>query len=202
YRHTVICGIPDDTTGLIEKEHIIEYTLINPYSVNQKAIDYIKFTNHVLIEGDRPQDAIKDLKILCTVDNFPQDDLSESIELISEDIREDFYNKKLILVEKDRNDKHEGIRIEFNDQIKVTMRYKIKVPSSDLCFTKRLKHPAENFRLDYTCIDQNTKLYGQLFGTEIKQSNISINYTGSSISIETFDWLLPGNGAMVIMLKK
>lgn len=81
------------------------------------------------------------------------------------------------------------------------MRYTIKVHKEDRCFTKRLQHPAKNFRLDYMSKDENVKLYGQMFGTEMKQSNMYIrSMSSNSKSLECFDMLLPQNGAMVVML--
>lgn len=202
YRHTVICE-NSSKPDFIKKEHIIEYKLINPYSVNQTAIEFIKFTNLVLIkEDDKPNDSINNLKISCRIDNRETQDLSNRIDFNFEDITNEFYNKKITITDKENKSNQKGIKVEFDDNIEVEMRYTIYVHKNDPCFTKRLQHPAKNFRLDYTCNDDKIELYGQIFGTELKQSDISIKYTSNSISLETFDWLLPDNGAIVVMLKK
>lgn len=198
YRHTVACEKSDDPDFII-KEHTIEYKLINPYSVNQAAVEYIKFTNLVLVKEGQTDHPITDLSILCSIDNKPALDLAGRIKFNSDNITNEFYNKKIFISDKEGNEGNKGVRVEFNDYIEVKMRYKIAVPKNDLCFTKRLQHPAKNFRLDYSCDDNDRKLYGQIFGTEIKQSDISIKYAKNSISLETFDWLLPGNGAIVVM---
>lgn len=201
YRHTVICNMSEDG-NYINKEHIIEYKLINPYSVNQTATEYIKFTNLILASGEQDDKPISDLKVSCNIDNKGKNDLSDRIDFRSENITNEFYNRRITLVDKSGDTKQNGIRIDFDDNIEVEMRYKIAVHKSDPCFTKRLQRPVKNFRLDYICNDDSVDLYGQIFGTEIKQSDISIKYSSNSISLETFDWLLPDNGAIVIMLKK
>ncbi len=202
YRHTVVCTMAKDP-DYIQKEHTIEYKLINPYSVNQPAVEFIKFTNLILVREGRTAEAITDLSIYCSIDNKPEIDLSGRIKFESQDITEEFYNKKITISDKENTDNpRKGLRVEFDDNIKVRMKYKIDVHKTDPCFTKRLQHPAKNFRLDYTCNDDSIELFGQIFGTEIKQSDISIKYPSNSISLETFDWLLPDNGAIVIMLKK
>ncbi|MBD5391266.1 hypothetical protein HDR66_00490 [bacterium] len=203
YRHTVVCSIIGES-DYIQKEHTIEYKLINPYSVNQTAVEFIKFTNLILVKDGQPEaEAITNLSINCSIDNKPEIDLSSRIKFEYQDITEEFYNKKITISDRDGTDSPgRGLRVEFDDNIKVRMKYKIEVHKTDPCFTKRLQHPAKNFRLDYTCNDSSIELFGQIFGTEIKQSDISIKYPSNSISLETFDWLLPDNGAIVIMLKK
>ena len=55
--------------------------------------------------------------------------------------------------------------------------------------------------LNYSYKKNGAKLFGQVFGTEMKQSDVSIQYiSDNTISLETFDWLLPTNGAIVVML--
>ncbi|MDO5394484.1 MAG: hypothetical protein Q4F07_00820, partial [Bacteroidales bacterium] len=131
-------------------------------------------------------------------------DYSKRIDFEYEEIQDEFYNKQVTLIDKDNatDNSHKGIRVEFDDNIEVEMRYKIVVPKNDPCFTKRLQHPVKNFRLDYAFNGDDVELFGQIFGTELKQNDIEIRYTDNSISLETFDWLLPDNGAMVVMLKK
>lgn len=199
YRHIVCCKPIDN--NFMEKEHSIEYKLVNPYGPFQKGLENIKLTNHVVLnEEDDSEKPITGLKVLVYVDNedFPQTFDDSNIEILQEDVpnSKEFYNKKFI---------YNIFKAEFNDNIRVRINYKIKVPfSDDPCFTKRLQHPAKNFRLDYSCEDNSMILHGQLFGTQLKQSDISIKYLTNgknAISLETFDWLLPDNGAIVVMLK-
>lgn len=202
YRHVVTCNEGKNET--IEKEHVITYKLINPYSIYQSAVEYIKFSNLVLVDDTVSGESITDLKIFCAIDNGKKIDYSKRIDFEYEEIQDEFYNRQITLIDKDNatDNSHKGIRIEFDDNIEVEMRYKIIVPKNDPCFTKRLQHPVKNFRLDYAFNGDDVELFGQIFGTELKQNDIEIRYTDNSISLETFDWLLPDNGAMVVMLKK
>lgn len=207
YRHSVICS-PSDDKNYIMKEHSIDYRLINPYSVNRDAKEYISFTSLVLLNEDNPiEKTIWDLKISYTIDDEDKIEIKEDdyefVKTIIEN-KDEFYNTKIVLDSKNKKstEQMKGIRVDFKDNLQVRIQYKIKVHIDDICYTKRLRHPVKNFRLDYSYSNMTGKLYGQIFGTEMKQSDVSIRYPSKdSITLETFDWLLPDNGAIVVMLK-
>lgn len=205
YRQTVVCK-KDEVNGVIVKHHTIDYKLINPYSVNSKATEYISIANLVLSNGkDNMKDkAITDVRIRCIIDDGQAQDLSSEIEFDSSsvDSRETFYDTKVELVAKNDSYKGDkkGLKIEFDKSLEVKMSYDIVVDKDDISFTKRLRHPAKNFRLDYTFETTSPiKIFGQLFGTELKQSDFLIRYPlPNSVSLESFEWLLPDNGAIVV----
>lgn len=205
YRQTVVCK-KDEVNGVIVKHHTIDYKLINPYSVNSKATEYISIANLVLSNGkDNMKDkAITDVRIRCIIDDGLAQDLSSEIEFDSSsvDSRETFYDTKVELVAKKDSYKGDkkGLKIEFDKSLEVKMSYDIVVDKDDISFTKRLRHPAKNFRLDYTFETTSPiKIFGQLFGTELKQSDFLIRYPlPNSVSLESFEWLLPDNGAIVV----
>lgn len=205
YRQTVVCK-KDEVNGVIVKHHTIDYKLINPYSVNSKATEYISIANLVLSNGkDNMKDkAITDVRIRCIIDDGLAQDLSSEIEFDSSsvDSRETFYDTKVELVAKNDSYKGDkkGLKIEFDKSLEVKMSYDIVVDKDDISFTKRLRHPAKNFRLDYTFETTSPiKIFGQLFGTELKQSDFLIRYPlPNSVSLESFEWLLPDNGAIVV----
>lgn len=205
YRQTVVCK-KDEVNGVIVKHHTIDYKLINPYSVNSKATEYISIANLVLSNGkDNMKDkAITDVRIRCIIDDGQAQDLSSDIEFESSsvDSRETFYDTKVELVAKNDSYKGDkkGLKIEFDKSLEVKMSYDIVVDKDDISFTKRLRHPAKNFRLDYTFETASPiKIFGQLFGTELKQSDFLIRYPlPNSVSLESFEWLLPDNGAIVV----
>lgn len=205
YRQTVVCK-KDEVNGVIVKHHTIDYKLINPYSVNSKATEYISIANLVLSNGkDNMKDkAITDVRIRCIIDDGQAKNLSSEIEFDSSsvDCRETFYDTKVELVAKNDSYKGDkkGLKIEFDKSLEVKMSYDIVVDKDDISFTKRLRHPAKNFRLDYTFETTSPiKIFGQLFGTELKQSDFLIRYPlPNSVSLESFEWLLPDNGAIVV----
>mgnify|MGYP000566971685 FL=1 len=205
YRQTVVCK-KDEENGVIVKHHTIDYKLINPYSVNSKATEYISIANLVLSNGkDNMKDkAITDVRIRCIIDDGQAQNLSSEIEFDSSsvDSRETFYDTKVELIAKKDSYKGDkkGLKIEFDKSLEVKMSYDIVVDKDDISFTKRLRHPAKNFRLDYTFETTSPiKIFGQLFGTELKQSDFLIRYPlPNSVSLESFEWLLPDNGAIVV----
>ena len=98
------------------------------------------------------------------------------------------------------------LMLEFIGKIHVKFEYEVRVPSDDNVFTKRLKYPARNFHLDYAVDDKisDISLVGQMIGTIIDQKNviITIQPNGKQITLNTHDWLLPKNGAVVIHGRK
>lgn len=214
YRQTVICSEISGSSTTLLKENIIDYKLINPYGKFRKAVEYIGFTNLIMMGNETDVNKfIYDVNITYSIDNTTKKDQSSTFELKNTPLNKkiEYYDTKVLLTSKDdvnkniNEDKDElfGIKVEFFDNIEVTIQYKIVIPKDDICFSKRMRHPVKNFRLDYSYKSDDVKLYGQLFGTEIKQSDISIKFTAdNSISLETFDWLLPDNGAIVVITRK
>lgn len=212
YRHSVICDKPDED-GFISKEHTIDYQLINPHGDVREAKEYIQMSNLVKLDrtqlGASGQNVIKMLEFTCSIDDNAIVDYKSKCKFEYKDIRkkDEYYNTEAILVgtandvQANETSTTPGVFIMFKNNVQVHMRYTIKVHKEDRCFTKRLQHPAKNFRLDYMSKDENVKLYGQMFGTEMKQSNMYIrSMSSNSKSLECFDMLLPQNGAMVVML--
>lgn len=205
YRQTVVCK-SDDKNGVIIKHHTIDYQLINPYSVNSQATEYISIANLVLANGkeNMKNNAITEVQIQCIIDDEQIIDCSNEITFTSSSInkRETFYDTKVEMIAK--NDKYKGdkngLKMVFSNSLEVKMSYTITVDKNDISFTKRLKHPAKNFRLDYTFESSSKiKIFGQLFGTELKQTDFMTSYNlPNSVSLESFEWLLPDNGAVVV----
>lgn len=205
YRQTVVCK-KDEVNNVIVKHHTIDYKLINPYSVNSKATEYISIANLVLANGkdNMKNKAITDVRIRCIIDDGQSQDLSDEIDFESSsvDSRETFYDTKVEMIAKNDSYKGDkkGLKMVFDKSLEIKMSYEIVVDKDDISFTKRLRHPAKNFRLDYTFETTSPiKIFGQLFGTELKQSDFLIRYPlPNSVSLESFEWLLPDNGAIVV----
>ena len=208
YRQSVICSDIANDNDYIYKEHMIDYCLKNPYGKNKEAVEYIGFSNLILKKSGDVNDFISHLKIEYKIDDNDKLEFAHNsykIEETSLNNKVEFYDTKLMLcgISNDSQTESRGIKVCFKKTLEVHMEYKIKVPKDDICFSKRMRHPVKNFRLDYSYTNDQIKLFGQIFGTELKQSDISIKYLADNIiSLETFDWLLPDNGAIVVMTKK
>lgn len=97
-----------------------------------------------------------------------------------------------------------NLYLSFCDKIKVKIQYEVIVPDSDISYTKRLRYPAKYFHLDYKLADDvNYKVVGQLIGTQIDQPDVSIIVSDDkkNIKIQTHNWLLPKNGAVIVHCK-
>lgn len=206
YRHSIVCSEVDTNPDYIKKDHAVEYKLINPYGANKTAKTFISFSTLIMMDNKVDEDQyIKslNLRVFCSKDNDEEIEITDKIKFIVSDLDKEieFYNKKIIVKAKEPeiDSKVDGFRVDFNDNLKVRMYYTIIINKNDVCFTERLRYPCKNFRLDYSHKDPNVKLHGQIFGTGIKQSDISIRYADkNNISLETFDWLLPENGVIVV----
>ena len=211
YRQSVICSEPDEN-GFITKEHTIEYKLINPYGVNREGKEILQMTNLIKLEDPNNKDERRNVMDIvefnCLVDDEKTINIKEKCDPYYTPIErtDEYYNTKVVLKAKETQNRTQeelllGVPVSFKDNIQVRIRYTIKVHKEDRCFSKRLQHPAHNFRLDYSSKSADVKLNGQIFGTQMRQSDLSIrNASNNSISLECFDWLLPQNGAIVVML--
>lgn len=87
----------------------------------------------------------------------------------------------------------------FNDNVRVIIIYSQICPIADSHYTRRLKYSAKNYTLNYSCQD-DYKLHGQIIGTLIKQSDMSIIKNGdNNLTLICRNWLLPKNGAFIVM---
>ncbi|HNN71458.1 MAG TPA: hypothetical protein PKG89_09465, partial [Ferruginibacter sp.] len=62
------------------------------------------------------------------------------------------------------------------------------------------KIPVKSFRLDYHFPVQGVKLFASCFGTMAfsEAGNMKIIHEEDHISVESYSWLLPGNGVFVV----
>lgn len=89
----------------------------------------------------------------------------------------------------------------FKKSLEVKISYDTIVSAIDKTFCKRLRHPTKSFILNYSVKDANQKLHGELLGTLVDVSDFSIigNET-NTIFLESRKWMLPKNGAVIMMM--
>ena len=96
-------------------------------------------------------------------------------------------------------DTKKDVKVSFCDNVRVRIRYSQIFPIADSHYTRRLKYSAKGYMLSYTCQDDYV-LHGQILGTLIKQSDMSIiKNNDNSITLICRNWLLPKNGAFIVM---
>lgn len=93
------------------------------------------------------------------------------------------------------------VDVLFDECVSVKIKYRQLLPNADKHFTKRLRYSTESYRIDYYCDEEETQLFGQLFGLLVDQKFISISLSDDKrkLSMESFNWLLPGSGAFIVM---
>jgi hypothetical protein len=197
-----LCRDIEGDPNHVRKEHIVRYELLNPYKGDKEIEEAIRITNWFKKSNSTDEkDILTITSINCNIDGRTKIISKDRIGYEYETIENEYYTTKVFLM--DKKDNTEGIKFHFKQFLKVEIRFSSKVIKDDPAFTKRIQHPAENFRLDYQYLNENIKLEGQIIGTYLKESDISITYeSDNSISLETFNWLLPDNGAVVVVTKK
>lgn len=201
YSHLVQCKIKDGNPRVIEKEHVVEYKLINPGAPKSDTEEVIKISN-LIMQRSKDDKGISDFTLSYQVDDGEERKLDSDFDMAVQPLEKkiEFYTAKVFLSGKDKS---EGARVRFRNNLRVKYSYRIDVDINDRCFTKRLQHPAKLFIMNYSCADNNIRLHGQILGTKLKQSNMSIQYLDdNSVNLVSYDWLLPDNGAIVVMLDK
>ena len=208
YRQTITCKDDTQKKGMVIKKNIIEYELVNPHQEEEDEL----ITYHNLFKKANDNDAIDTYFPEFKLTLFKKDNEDGAYTEITDDsvknyeLKEgkkpnpdkEFYNASVYMARK--GSAEEGIKVRFKYKLKVSISFTIIVPSDDICFTKRLKHPAHNFRIDYFYDSDNVRLYGQLFGTNIEQSEVTVtNVSDNKISLETSEWMLPRDGAIVVV---
>lgn len=201
YSQNVDVDLSSDKKYFIKKNYV-HYKLINPFGKNKSYTEKIKLTRLLSsIESIDNDKLISFSKIYFKVDGFKSYDYSKTHDFsISEnDYRDDYYNLKFEIKDKSSNKFYE---IEFYQNVEVILKYEVKTPVDDICFTKRLQHPTKDFKLDFTLGTDDYKPQGQIFGTEIGKSTTVINqHNKRYLSLESKDWMLPNNGAFVVLVK-
>ena len=99
---------------------------------------------------------------------------------------------------KESDTKHE-VKAKFKDEVHVRISYSQIFPIADSHYTRRLKYSAKNYIISYSCPD-GYLLHGQILGTLIKQSDMSIiKNNRNNLTMICRSWLLPKNGSFIVM---
>ncbi len=198
YRQNISCRIEGN---YIVKRHQIEEYIINPLGGNgnsKKISEAVK--NYVYKEdGENVNDIYKLIKYSVSIDEKAEVDyVAEGIKIeeAAYDTNDMTYNTQLTIVTKDNKE----LEFEFSKSIRMEKIYEVRVPRSDITFLKRLNMHAKSFRLDYHFPNAGIKLVAACFGTLAfsPNGNIKIIHENDYISVESYTWLLPGNGVFVV----
>jgi hypothetical protein len=200
YRQNVTCKIEGDY--VIKKHHIEEF-IVNPLHSHGSTIKIPDGMTNFLYK--RPEENVNDLfkisKYSVFADEKDEVDFVKAgmqLKVAISDATDMPYNTIISITDKDNN----PINLEFSKWLKIEKIYEIKVPKEDRTFLKRVKIPVKSFRLDYHFPDSHVKLVASCFGTLAfsTEGSMKIIHEIDHISIESYSWLLPGNGVFVVAI--
>lgn len=200
YRIELTCYKEGDN---IRKRANIKYWIENP--LHAEAIEDFDGKVGLYAIKDIPKENLfKVNKFAVKIDDNPSIDLATKVDYKFTDDNDDAkqgHNFVVSLVEK-------GIDKPFSFRFGTTLEIEIEderlVPNNDNIYTKRIKLPTKNFQIHYNVIGMECKLQGVCLGTMLKghMGHLRTVTNENSISIESFDWLLPGNGIMIAAIPK
>lgn len=204
YRQNVRCKYIENKAW-VQKDISIMCELCNPAGNKPKLIP-IKLEHLLWKEVGKDIDSCAKIKKFSYRRDGEGEDISctDKVKFCAcDDSKEhqEHYNTLISLV---GTDDGKPFMVECSTKIQVHIQYEINVKASDTTYTKRMGYAVRNLRLDYSFDDQNVELYGQLLGTMIKEVDVERIYNSSknTLSIETFNWLLPRNGIFVVHVPK
>ena len=199
YRQTVKC-IYDDKLPFIEKDIYVEYELKNPNSQIPVREDIgLRINTESLSASGVAFDAMLEVKSIEYQKDGVEPKVDNKVHVFPEMGSDGI--KVCLLMSQDKSS-YIPFNVEFRDLLVVKITYTSRIPKKDVIFTKRLRHPAKSFILNYWVNERSFKrLHGELIGTLMGGNDYSLtgNET-SSIVIESKKWLLPKNGAVVMIL--
>ena len=187
--------------NVYKKKHYIEELYRNPLNSRVSFSNFPK-TYLDLSPGKTVDDIYKFEKFTVKIDDGVTKDITSDVKLVGHNINEPdiHFNTVVTLEDKSGN----PLSFDYTNTLEINRIIIIETPAVDNTFIKRVTIPVKSFKIDYGYSGNDLKLIGSCFGT-LSYSNdggMKIIQGGSYISIESFTWLLPGNGVMIVKIPK
>lgn len=197
YRQNTICQA--DEKYFVKKHHIEEY-LINPLGIKTTYDDFPK-TYLNIEDGQSVNNIFKVLKLTVKIDDQPESDYTSNVEIKENKINKSDipFDRELVWYDKKSNS---VLAFDYTNSIIINRVTEVRTPKSDITYIKRVKKPVKSLKVDYSYGGHDLKLVGSCFGT-LSYSNdggMKIIQEDNYISIESFNWLLPGNGIFIVKI--
>lgn len=198
YKIEIECNLLEN--GTVEKIVTTTFELVNPLNV-PKSIKPFLSTN-VYMKKIPFLDDIK-LRELVSL-SYKIDDSKKMIpvnekvffepHIISSKNKNDYIIKFCSIIDEDLGDQ------SFNQSLTVKSIEKRIIPAEDKIYTYRINMPTASFSITYWTSGKDIKFLGSGFGTFQSIINGGINEIKKPhhISIQFNDWLLTGNGVMIV----
>lgn len=201
YRVEITCY---QESNCIRKKANIKYWVENP--LLNEATERIDGGILLYSVGDFPkEDLFKINKFSIRIDDQQRMDFTDKIELkfVEKNDEKNPAHNYLVSIQEKGTDRN--FSFNFRDTLEIEIEDERLVPFSDNVFVKRIKTPTKNFRIHYTVINMECTLQGACLGAVLGNSPVGQVRTvinEKSISIESFDWLLPGNGIVIAAIPR
>lgn len=195
YRCDVVCTKLAD--GMIQKVISIKTWYTNPSS--KKADLEFKAKIWLFSSADRPNvDVFKVTKLKVKIDGNGEDDLTSQVKYTCQANKDSSagYDLQVSVNKEDGT----PFKWEYESSLELEIEDVRLVPEHDNIFIKRIsEHPVKSYRINYVVNNMDCKLDGTCFGTlaQVSSGEIRVVRQENSISIESFSWLLPGNGLII-----
>jgi hypothetical protein len=195
YRQNTMCRVVGDK---LVKKHYIEESIVNPLSTK---VQYKEFplTNLDMTDGQSVDDVYKILSLTVKIDDSPEEDIKSKVIIIDKVIDQPdvHFNRELSWM--DAQSPTKLFTVDFTKSLIISRVVEVTTPLTDTLFIKRVKMPVKSLKVDYTYDRNDVKLIGACFGTMAYPSDgkLKVIQEKNYISIEAFEWILPGNGIFI-----
>ena len=117
-------------------------------------------------------------------------------DIVFKDAKGHNYNTKATI----KSDDIDLYKIQFRDKVEVILRLFTLVSQNDRLYTNRLKYPAKQFHLGFTCRDENVKMHPNFFGSFVKRNEFELYIGDGHVYVDCKNkHILPGSGACVVL---
>lgn len=190
WREEIECSLQEDK---IKKIINLHYELCNPRKgvVVSAMIARDFFLD--IPNGEDPNNFIKIDYMTIIIDgkkNEPKPNI------VFKDVKGHNYNTKASI----KSDDIDLYKIQFKNKIEVILRLSTLVSQNDRSYTNRLKYPAKQFHLGFTCRDENVKMHPNFFGSFVKRNEFELYIGDGHVYVDCKNkHILPGSGACVVL---
>lgn len=193
-----------DGNSFYEKTVTTVFELINPAKDQfdaLKTLDFGLFFSS--IEGVEDQEIRQILSIKISKDQGKFEYLTNSISVKTEKVHPKRAGKYDIVTKLDISDLDRE-KFKFSDNFKIEYVEKRVLPIHDKTYSFRIGRPTKSFIMNFTCNDPEFDIIGNCFGTLMgpNRNDILTTRDSNSLSIETREWLLSGNGFFLAIIPK
>jgi hypothetical protein len=199
YRSDIVCTKQSD--GTILKTAVFKTWLVNPAETEVEE----KFIGRVFLHEIKGEEHDKDIyklrKLWVKIDDNPPEDITSKVIIAARPHEENNTNYTYQRT------------ITFADGSPIVWKYKRKmqfeihdqriVPEFDNVYIKRINdNPVKSLVVSYKTVNMDCRLEGTCLATlsSATDGDIRVVKQDSAITIESFKWLLPGNGIMIAAL--